>query len=50
MQLEDLRSFKSQIRMEEGVDRKEKDGGRWKKLKDTYKGPRFTRYSSLNAN
>jgi len=50
MQLEELRSFKSQIRMEEGVKRMEKDAGRWKKQKDVYKGTRFARYSPLNIN
>jgi len=39
MQLEKLRSFKSQMRMEEGVERRENDGEIWKKLKDVYKGP-----------
>jgi len=42
MQLEELRSLKSQIRMEEGVDRREKEGTRWKKPNETYRGPRFT--------
>ncbi|XP_068466297.1 uncharacterized protein [Phaseolus vulgaris] len=39
MQLEELKSFKSQIRAIEGVERREKDGGRWRKPKDVYKGP-----------
>lgn len=44
MQLEELKRFKSQIRMDEGVHRKDKEEARWKKSKEVYHDPRVRRY------